>query len=1048
MTISNFLHLPSVTSTPQLTAPSFANLEEFQAKIFQEFVQESAIDPILFQTAIQIHSDLETSITGDIETPIHSALNWNYTRFGKQANKTFYAAIFYNEDGTCWQAKLSQPLFDQTKQKVRKYEAPKQGGSRAFLPPIPTQIRRQISDRYRVFVPLEGSFWEWLERHPEIPIIFTEGGKKALALLSLGYVAIALYGVNGGYRKQFGDERTLIADIASFVQENRQIHLAFDQDLKETTQQNVKRALSRFGFLLTEQKGEVSIVTWDGAQGKGVDDLIVNQGSAAWEKCYVEALSLKHWQIWQRIEGQLTYPSSLRLNTHDLSTLSLTDLPTTGILAISSDKGTGKSKFVGQQVAHQPIVLVAGHRVCLMRNLCSRLKIDYRGDLDKAEGRFINGSAYSLRVGFCVDSLLAISPEQFSGCILILDEVVQVLRHLLTSSTCAKDGKRPALLARFRLLIQSAQQVIIADADLNNASIRYIQDLRGEDNSVFLIRNDYKLEGYHARLINCPDRSTIITELLDELQKTAPGKTVFIATDSKNISKTIARLIQQQFPHKTALLINSETSGGESEREFMQFPDWVVERKTYDVIICSPSVSTGLSIETKGVISKVYGIFSGGSSTDADITQALSRVREPVERVVWCVRYGANFSKVSRSTSALEIKHHLRQKTNASISLVRSNLREDAIAGLSNYDWNNDPHINLYAHISAEQNFAMRNLLDTVLIRLKIEGHNVVVETHQSDPTMKALFAQTTRETREMEAEALVAAPDLSLADVLLLETKETITPEEHLALKKYYIKDFYCLDVLTVEDVLWDVKGRRKQLLNLEAQLFPQLALDRTAKTLEQQGKWNVGACPWDVSHAELRRQLRQDLGLEELIQKGTQGWRWSTFDLAPYVAKAKEMAPLIKIILNFTISPKMADAQIIHQLLSQLGVSTDFNWSRAIPEAPGQKLKLYYLKMDVWDQFFKVVEARQARREQYQSNADRPEVAPLPGSTPDLIDQTPQGDLKSTDPQTSQNQGFTAIAPSLTIIQKMWSLASTPAEKQWITENIPSDLLEKAIS
>jgi len=207
----------------------------------------------------------------------------------------------------------------------------------------------------------------------------------------------------------------------------------------------------------------------------------VSQGTTAWETAYHEALSLEHWQIWQRLAGRLTYPTNLRLNAQDLSQLNLDNLPKTGILAIASSKGTGKTKLIAQTIQTSQKVLAGGHRVALMQNLCARLQLDYRSDLDKVNGQFINGSAYALRVGFCVDALLAIQPDQFAGCVLVLDEVVQVLRHLLASSTCAKDGKRPALLARFRQIVSAAKQVIIADADLDNASIHYIQTLRGED---------------------------------------------------------------------------------------------------------------------------------------------------------------------------------------------------------------------------------------------------------------------------------------------------------------------------------------------------------------------------------------------------------------------------------------------------------------------------------------------------------------------------------------------------------------------------------------
>lgn len=1028
------LHLPLLASKPQVIIPSFIALEDFRARIFQEFVQKSAIDPGLFEAAVQIHRDIEILPAGDVETPIHEALNWHYPRFGKQATPSLYAAILYNEDGTCWQAKLSDPIVDQAKQKVRKYETPKGGGSRAFLPALPPEIRKRIGDRYKTNIPMEGSFWEWLRQNPCIPIIFTEGGKKALSLLSLGYVAIALYGVNGGYRKQIDASRNLIADIASFPHPDRKSYLAFDQDLDPTTRQRVNQAIYRFGSLLAEQEGEVSIISWDGSFGKGVDDLIVTLGHEAWEICYTEALLFNHWQIWQRIENRLTYPVSLRLNACDLSTLELSDLPTSGILAISSSKGTGKTKFMAQQVGIHESVLAAGHRVCLMRNLCSRLQLDYRGDLDKVGGRFINGSAYTLRVGFCVDALLAISPEQFSGCILVLDEVVQVLRHLLTSSTCAKDGKRPTLLARLRQLIRGAQQVIIADADLDDASIRYIQDLREIDKEVFLIQNDYQPEGYSVRLIDCPDRSTIMSQLLQEIQSNPQGQTLFVATDSKTLTQTLARLMKQRFPTKKMLLINSDTSGGDQEREFMQSPDWVLEHRNYDVIICSPSISTGISIEKQGIISKVYGIFTGHSSTDVDIIQALSRVREPVERVVWCAKYGSNFAKVSRSIYESEVKSHLRQRTNASISLVRSNLREDVIGEVTSYDWKTDPHITLYSHISAEQNFAMWNLSDAVSVRLKIEGHHITVESHQANLEMKALLAKNSRENREMEAEALVSAPDLSLPEVLLLEEKEHLSPEEQFALSKFYLKDFYCLDLLTVEDVLWDGRGKcRREVLGLEELLFPALAVDRTVLSIEKQRRWQQGLCTWDISQVALQRWLRQEIGLETILKKAIQGWQWTASDLAPYAARARELAPQIKNILNFTISSKVSDVQIIHQMLSRIGIKVESKWSPASPDHPRKRIRVYHLDADSWQRLYKVLDARHTRRTQNSASSSDTED-PSFGSPPSLNDQKRQGDQTSSNYEEQEDQAVFAL-------QKRTSAAASSIGEQCSEESRPPD-------
>jgi hypothetical protein len=460
----------------------------FAEKIEQEFIEGSAIAPSLYQAAVQIVSDTETTAGGEVHYPIHEAFNWKLTRFGQQARVTQYAALLTNEDGSVWQGKLSQPRIDRDKTKrnfkqslhrgsiedvefwklieahpdqvvYQKYETPigkaisqiDSQRSTIYLPPVPLDIRRRIARRHGIldptFAPNRSArqrgiqlapFWEWIAQHPEIPIVWTEGGKKALCLLSQGEVAIALYGVNGGYlaKDTLGNpiQSYLAPDVARFAVPGRVTLLAFDQDAKETTQERVRVATQRFSKLLQAATHQPPLITfWDGSQGKGVDDLIVRQGVSAWEQTRSAALPLEHWLIWQHLAHRLTYPIDRRVTTQDLSTLNMKDLPEEGIVAIASGKGTGKTKLIAQAIAHTENVLSAGHRVALMRNLCDRLRLDYRGDLDKANGRFFTGGGYTLRIGFCVDSLLAIDPQQFQGCDLVVDEVVQVLRHLLTS---------------------------------------------------------------------------------------------------------------------------------------------------------------------------------------------------------------------------------------------------------------------------------------------------------------------------------------------------------------------------------------------------------------------------------------------------------------------------------------------------------------------------------------------------------------------------------------------------------------------------------------
>ncbi|MEL6854500.1 MAG: plasmid replication protein, CyRepA1 family, partial [Cyanobacteria bacterium J06607_13] len=835
------------------------------------------------------------------------------------------------------------------------------------------------------------NFWPWWLSNPKAPIVITEGAKKAGAALTAGYATIALPGVYNGYRAKdrLGNpiDPVLIPDIQAIASSERPIILAFDQDDKPQTRRNVSIAISRFSQLLLNAGCHVSIAQWSPKQGKGLDDLIANQGTDAFHTAIQKALTFEEWQLWQALDNRLILGSSLGLRTQTLKVLTPQTIPTAGILAIAAAKGTGKTNLINSLIADQPKVLLAGHRISLMRNLCERCGVNYRGDLDKQDGRFITGSGYTLRVGTCVDSLLAIDPQSFTGCDLVLDEVCQVLRHLLTSSTCNQQGKRPVLLSRFRLLLQAARRVIIADADLDDHAIRYIQQLRSQPsdhdldadatiphraaNQLFLIHNTYKPPGYAVRFIQAPDSSAITAELLNDLKN---GDRIYIATDSKRGSKRIHYLIdelQTQLKQESSnLLLNSDTSGGDTERAFMENPDLHLSSITLQAVTGSPSTATGLSIEGDH-FDKVYGIFYGASSTDADMAQALGRVRAPVPRVVWCAKYGRSFSKAGRETSPRALRSLLKQKTQANTLLIQASLSEVGYRSLSDYDWESDPHIHYWSQIEAQRNRSMWSLRTALKVRLMHEGHQVETVTLNKNQQAHNLLKEARDDLKMENALNVEAAVNLSPAEAKLLGQQESLEPEQRLALQKYEIAKFYGLPLEDVDAdvVLQDDSGRRRgRLLNLEWSQYPETAIDIDVRALERQGQWQHGYTPWDLSNAALKQKLRQLLGIDAYLELGK---TWESESLDTFKQNTLNYAPQIKAVLNFSVKPEMSAAQILNQLLEQMGL-TCVNYQ---PRREGKRTRIYELDPVVYEQQMEILERRKALRER----ATEDDTAPL---------------------------------------------------------------------
>jgi hypothetical protein len=437
-------------------------------------------------------------------------------------------------------------------------------------------------------------------------------------------------------------------------------------------------------------------------------------------------------------------------------------------------------------------------------------------------------------------------------------------------------------------------------------------------------------------------------------------------------------------------LINSETSAGKNEREFIQYPDTVLTRGDYDMVIVSPSMATGVSIEVQDVVQRVYGVFAGVSSTDADMAQALGRVRQPVERVVWCNKVGSNYSPVSRSTSALQIKAHLKASTSATISLVRSSLREDTIHSMGAFDWENDPHLILFARIEAERNRAMVSLRDALRIRLTHEGNTVTVYQQDTNPAIKGLLKETRDELKTIEAEAIANAPDLSLQNRIELEAKESLTPEERYQLQKARIRDFYVLEAVTVEDVRFDAEKRRqREIVALENLMYPEQAIEKTVKSIQRQEEWENGIIPWDIAPLECQRWLRDYFGLQAFMDPHK---TWSRLDLVGIARRIRKRASDVKIGLHFTISADMSDVQVVHQLLSQMGIKIAFNWSRSIPGLEGQKEKLYRIDEEHWTVVTAILHRREQRREQ------KKQAQAFVGSPPSEIDDYKKGGDPST--------------------------------------------------
>ncbi len=801
-----------------------------------------------------------------------------------------------------------------------------------------------------VLVEDEG-FWDSAV-NSSIDCTLTEGAKKAASLLSIGYAAIGLPGVWMGRRKVNGQE-TLIPELALFTQKPRKFYFCFDNDPKLSTAKTVNAAIACTGELLIKEGCQVKVITWD-APEKGVDDFIVAHGAEVFKNCYDNALSLKQW-MWVRRKTLTTIQDpDLIINTPDLSTIALA-LPEKGIIGIESGKGTGKTKLIAMATSGTESLLSLTHLIFLGRTLSERLGYTYRTDADRAMGAYLDKSGLpTMRLGTCVHSLLAFNPEKFVGCDLVWDEVCQGAMELLAGKLCNEDGKRPALLARFEWLVKVANRIIVADADLDQKTINYIQQLRGE--KAYIIRNTYKPKGYKCLLLKGKSDAATVAEIV---KLASEGQKLFITTDSKKVSKLVSELVSGGIESSDVIVINSDNSGCVEQRELIG--DVNNQIKNYRIVITSPSMATGVSIEVDH-FDYVIGIFHGVLS-DASIAQALMRVRPNIPRIVWVANQGNQFSRVSNSDNAVAVKMALKTRWDREVALIRSSLNPDIIPFIdAPVAWDDCPHKTLWAHYTAESNFSMWNLYDNVAARLRHEGHEVeLAKTEEQTPEWLEQVKELKLDIELRRCKAVANAPVLDQAAIQQIKAKENATPEERLAVEKAAIASFAVTDEVTpelVEEFPDLVRGVSK----LE-DLQHGLAVERDQRAIEKQAKWGFGLHIPDMPTREQERVIREKLGLMPLIEQLLQGKVFTNEDLEQLGSMVKIHYKQINEVLKLGVSPKSSNwsnIRIFNALVKQLAIPV-------LSERKGKgKVATTQLDIEQWELVQGILKRREEQRQQ----------------------------------------------------------------------------------
>ena len=822
-------------------------------------------------------------------------------------------------DASLWGCfKPDTPRFHLDKQKRVKYEHPPKVSTEIFALKVPDSVWDRIAVRSgikRYHSPLAlrlqdrhqpVSFWEWVLKTPELPLLVTEGAKKAGSLLTAGYAAIALPGVYNGYRQPKDEQGNkvgkpkLIPQLEAFAGAGREVVFVFDSDTKPKTVANVRKAILTTGKLLQQQGCKVSVVTWSypysgGLTGrnalpagtgtssgeratggnlrltpseKGVDDLVAARGAECFHALYNDRISLEEFELLELLD--LSPYVNLRVNQRYLSgevaagnqsrdhfapTLSVPQSPSLDcltlpggatfsapasakIIGIKSAKGTGKTEWLTRQVEKATTngqrVLVASHREQLAIATGNRFSIDYRRELRTSQTKGVFG--YSL----CVDSLHPeanppFNPEHWEGAVVVIDEVEQVVWHLLNSNTCI--SHRVAILKCFKELLQTVVstggQIYIADADLSPLSLRYIQQLIGYPVSTWVVENTYNPNQGKRQL--CTYEGHNPSELVADLVKAiGSGDSPLIMTGAQKLkskwgTQNLEAYLKKRYPQHRILRIDSESVSNPEHPAYGCMGNLNAVLPQYDIVIASPTIETGVSIDIKAHFTSVWAIAQGTQTVEA-VCQALARLRDDVPRHLWAAERG--LEKVGNGATSFKALLNSQHKLSlANIQLLMVADADDEFTGL---DTDFQPEsLNTWAKRACLVNRGMGRYRELIVKKLIKEGYEIDPQPPTQEDErgvtaseVKTEVKETQQENYQLHCEEVAAAETPSPSEQAELERKQAKTQAERQRERKGRLVKSYGEGVVTPllvekDDLGWYQKLRLHYYLTVGAQFL-----------------------------------------------------------------------------------------------------------------------------------------------------------------------------------------------------------------------------------
>lgn len=835
-------------------------------------------------------------------------------------------------------------IIDPVKNKPMKYVAPQGEGIHPVFLGVDDKTWVYTGKGFNSIPNLQKdkNYWNWVLENSQIPITLVEGEKKAGALISIGIPAIASCGIWGWASRTDTNQFTLPNELKLFNHKERTIHILFDFDPIPFKQQEVFKAAQVLGKCFNKAK-DVFIGVPPGPE-KGIDDFLVAGGkyddivfrhicAFNWEK---------DWRITRRID--------LQLSRQFLDAGIIPKDPHIKMIVIRSPKGSGKTTILQQIVRdHQRKngkVFILTNRIAFGKACCDSLGIPWITDLKdffEVEG---GGKIDNRMLGFglCLDSLREngqgkFNRDDFEDALIIIDEADQAATHVLGSDTCKKN--RVEILDNLGEALRAATstngKVLLLDADLSQITIDFFQAKANlYDEQVYVIENTWKKSPWPVKFYIDNDPSALYAKAVEEVNN---GGKIWVTLDCQKPqsmwgSTNAETWFKNNCPGKKILRIDSTTLNDPKHPAYKAMEiinELVLE---YDIIIVSPAITSGVSVDVRGHFTGVYGVYKG-VGTPADTVQALARVRECVPRYVWVAKSAVNKVAHGEKTPNAIVRTKCVEAA-ANLKLLASTMTVEEMKHESTWSW---------ARFAARQNIAAANYRLILKEWLENEGHELE-EATEVDKQTKEECKEIKKENMAIDAKKVSGAENITSIKYEALKKRQTKTEEERNQERKYEITKRFGQPTTEKMVLLAETRGfystlRKHYHLSKGYQFIDERDWRMLLRFL---GK---GLVPLqDLRLVKAQIELLRKIGIEELLEDlSKEEWTKDTPKAIAFADKLRKLPRDAQNLLGINVTEKTSVMTAIQNLLKTIGLKLT-SQRRANPDKPGIENRRYYFK------------------------------------------------------------------------------------------------------